>query len=105
MINLTESRIWNPTSNEIFNTYNKITSTQKIQIWIRVPDENTPYNGNYKRIRIEIPKGLDITRNFKEHSSGLYDTEYIIFKEKITNEIILQTKINDVTCIQIIDEK
>ena len=56
-------------------------------------------------MRIEIPKGLYCTREFKEDNTGLYDEEYIMFKEKTSDETIIKTRICDITCICIIDEE
>lgn len=105
MIELEGSRIWNPDSDEIFHSYDNITITQKLQLWIRIYVEDTIYSGDYHRMRIEIPKGLYCTREFKEDNTGLYDEEYIMFKEKTSDETIIKTRICDITCICIIDEE
>ena len=105
MIELEGNRIWNPDSDEIFHSYDNINTTQKLQLWIRIYVEDTIYSGDYHRMRIEIPKGLYCTREFKEDNTGLYDEEYIMFKEKTSDETIIKTRICDITCICILDEE
>lgn len=105
MKEIEETRIWNPTSDEIYTHYAALKNSQKLQLWIRIYVEETLYNNDYNRMRIEIPRGLTFQREFKDNPSGLYDEEYVLFKEYESDEVVIHLKICDITCICIIDEE
>lgn len=105
MIELENTRIWNPNSDEIYSHYNNLKNSQKLQLWIKVFVNERIYASKYNRMRIEIPEGLTFQREFKEDSSGLYDEEYVFFREYESDNVLLHFKVSDITCICIIDEE
>ena len=105
MIEIENTRLWNPNIDEVCSHYAQLKNSQRLQLWVKIFIKGTLYNGDYNRMRIEIPEGLTFQRDFKEDPSGLYDEEYILFKEYESDEALIQVRLSDVTCMCIIDEE
>lgn len=110
MIEVPDSRIWEPTSDELYMLYSGLNHTQKLQLWVRVPVEDyhlqMVMTKGYFRLRVEVPYGLVCQREYDVRISGGFevDMEHVKFLDCEDYEL-LSFKLDDVTCVCVLDEE
>ena len=102
----TSNRIWDPTEEQLWDTYKNLRSYQKLEVWYGVMDNNS----QIKRMKIVIPSGLTYLRdinNAEEISDQPFEviSDFIVrFKDYWdVDRIILY--VSQILCIRVLDEE
>ena len=101
----TANRIWDPTEEQLWQTYKNLKSYQKLEVWYSIADEDN----QVKRMKIIIPSGLTYLREFN-------DTDDIISKYGVNTNITVRFKdyfdadriilfVPHILCIRVLDEE
>lgn len=102
----TSNRIWNPTEEQLWDTYKNLRSYQKLEVWYGVVDNDS----QIKRMKIVIPSGLTYLRdvnNTKDTTDQPFEviSDFTVrFKDYWdVDRIILY--VSQILCIRVLDEE
>lgn len=102
----TSIRTWNPTEDELWDTYKNLRSYQKLEVWYGIVDKDC----QIKRMKIVIPSGLTYLRdsnNAEDMTSQPFDVisdftvRFIDYFD--VDRIILS--VSQILCIRVLDEE
>jgi len=102
----TSNRIWDPTEEQLWDTYKNLRSYQKLEVWYGVVDKNS----QIKRMKIVIPSDLTYLRDVN-NTKGTSDQPFEIIGDFIVrfkdyfdvDRIILY--VSQILCIRVLDEE
>ena len=103
---VTSNRIWDPTEEQLWDTYKNLRSYQKLEVWYGIVDND----GQIKRMKIVIPSGLTYLRDFNNADDNTNQPFDVIndftvtFKDYFNVERII-LYVSQILCIRVLDEE
>ncbi|WP_405296329.1 hypothetical protein [Methanobrevibacter sp.] len=100
------TRIWNPTEDQLWESYKNLKSYQKLEIWYGVEDKNN----EIKRMKIVIPSGLEYIRDFgfakdMPHKPFEVISDVTVFFKDYWNVERVILYVSQILCIRVLDEE
>ena len=102
----TANRIWDPTEEQLWETYKNLRSYQKLEVWYGIVDNDC----QIKRMKIVIPSGLTYLRDVND-AEDMQDQPFEVisdftvhFKDYFDVERIILS-VSQILCIRVLDEE
>lgn len=102
----TSNRIWDPTEDQLWETYKNLRSYEKLEVWYGIVDNDC----QIKRMKIVIPSGLTYLRDFNNQEDMLsqpfeVNRDFIVrFIDYFDVEGII-LYVSQILCIRVLDEE